>query len=166
MPTKATTSLNMYRQHYNITNVVKPHMQAMSNKQQLKVQVTGVLTHGHGAYVYLQYGQFPCDSNLTTTVLVKCLEQVSPLPEVLYIQMDNCTGQNKNKYVLALLAHLVKEEIFRKVGVQMKVTAQHYENQFSDQIIISTSWSHPRGCGPDVLTFFKVYTLLSDYLII
>ena len=59
----------------------------MSNKQQLKVQVTGVLTHGHGAYVYLQYGQYPCDSNLTVTVLINCLEQISPLPKVLYVQM-------------------------------------------------------------------------------
>lgn len=90
-------------------------IQAMSNKQQLKVQVTGVLTHGHGAFTYLQYGQYSCDSNQTITVLVKCLEQISPLPDVVYIQMDNCTGQNKNKYVLAFLAHLIQEGVFRKV---------------------------------------------------
>ena len=90
----------------------------MSNKQQVKVQVTGVLTHGHGAYVYLQYGQYPCDSNLTVTVLIKCLEQISPLPKVLYVQMDNCCGQNKNKYVLSFLAHLVQKGKFRKVCVQ------------------------------------------------
>ena len=87
----------------------------MSNKQQIKVQVTGALTHGHGAFVYLQYGQYSSDSNFTITVLLKCLEEIQPLPEVLYLQMDNCTGQNKNKYVLAFLAHLVQEGVFRKV---------------------------------------------------
>ena len=87
----------------------------MSNKQQIKVQVTGVLTHGHGTFVYLQYGQYSSDSNFTITVLMKCLEEIQPLPEVLYLQMDNCTGQNKNKYVLAFLAHLVQEGVFRKV---------------------------------------------------
>ena len=69
----------------------------MSNKQQLKVQVTGALSHGHGSYVFLQYGQYPSDSNLTITVLIKCLEEISPLPKVLYVQMDNCYGKNKNK---------------------------------------------------------------------
>ena len=87
----------------------------MSNKQQIKVQVTGALTHGHGAFVYLRYGQYSSDSNFTITVLLKCLEEIQPLPEVLYLQMDNCTGQNKNKYVLAFLAHLVQEGVFRKV---------------------------------------------------
>ena len=95
-------------------------MQAMSNKQQLKVQVTGALTHGHGSYVYLQYGQYPSDSNLTITVLIKCLKEISPLPKVLYVQMDNCCGSNKNKYVLAFLAHLVQKGIFRKVCVSIK----------------------------------------------
>ena len=87
----------------------------MSNKQQLKVQLTGALTHGHGAFVFLQYGQFSCDSNQTVTVLLQCLEQLSPLPEILYLQMDNCSGSNKNKYVLSFLYYLVQKKIFRKV---------------------------------------------------
>ena len=90
----------------------------MSNKQQLKVQLTGALTHGHGrdAFVFLQYGQFSCDSNQTVTVLLRCLEELSPLPEVLYLQMDNCSGSNKNKYVLSFLYYLVQNKVFRKVS--------------------------------------------------
>lgn len=117
------TLLPHYVSQSKVSTAIKPNylmvnyfpIQAMSNKQQLKVQVTGVLTHGHGAFTYLQYGQYSCDSNQTITVLVKCLEQISPLPDVVYIQMDNCTGQNKNKYVLAFLAHLIQEGVFRKV---------------------------------------------------
>ena len=43
-------------------------LHAMSNQQQLKAQVTGVLTHCNDVFVYLQYGQFSSDSNLTITV--------------------------------------------------------------------------------------------------
>ena len=79
----------------------------------------GALTHGHGAYVYMGYGQFPEDSNLTATVLMKCLENIAKekghMPPVLYIQMDNCSGQNKNKFILALLSYLVQHKLFRKV---------------------------------------------------
>ena len=68
----------------------------MSNKQQLKVQLTRALTHGHGhgTFVFLQYGQFSCDSNQTVTVLLGCLAELPPLPDVLYLQMDNCSGSN------------------------------------------------------------------------
>ena len=84
----------------------------MSNKQQEKVQVTDVLTHGHGhgSFVYLQYGQYSCDSNQTIIVLVKCLREISPLPSIY-----RWTTENKNKYVLAFLAHLVQSGTFRKV---------------------------------------------------
>lgn len=116
----------------------------MSNKQQLRVQVTGALTHGPGAYVYLQYGQYSSDSNLTITVLIKCLEQLSPLPKVLYVQMDNCSGQNKNKYVLAFLSHLVQKGIFRKVCVSFIILIINSYDYFyiADQTIIFTCWTY------------------------
>ena len=54
------------------------------------------------------------------TVLMKCLENIAkengPMPPVLYVQMDNCRGQNKNKFILALLSYLVKHKVFRKVN--------------------------------------------------
>ena len=31
------------------------------------------------------YGQYPCDSNFTVTVLINCLERISPLPKVLWV---------------------------------------------------------------------------------
>ena len=37
------------------------------------------------------------------------------LPPVLYIQMDNTCGDNKNKYILTFAAILVELGIFRKV---------------------------------------------------
>ena len=79
----------------------------------------GALTYGHGAYVYMGYGQFPKDSNLMATVLMKYLENIAKekghMPPVLYVQMDNCSGQNKNKFILVLLSYLIKHKVFRKV---------------------------------------------------
>ena len=37
------------------------------------------------------------DSNLMITMVIKSLEEISPLPKVLYVQMDSCCGLNKNK---------------------------------------------------------------------
>ena len=58
-------------------------------------------------------------TNLTATVFMKCLDNIAKekghMPPVLYVQMDNCSGQNKNKFILALLSYLVKHKVFRKV---------------------------------------------------
>lgn len=37
------------------------------------------------------------------------------LPPVFYLQADNCAKDNKNKYMLAYLAHLVVIGVFRKI---------------------------------------------------
>ena len=80
-------------------------------------------------HMYTRYGQFSEDSNLTATVLMKCLEDVAKekghMPPVLYLQMDNCSGQNKNKYILGLLSYLVKNKVFRKVII-MAIKRHHF----------------------------------------
>ena len=37
-------------------------------------------------------------------------------PPILYVQMDNCWRENKNKYVITFLCLLVENGIFEKVG--------------------------------------------------
>lgn len=59
--------------------------------------------------------EWPHDSNLTTTLLLRILNKLEKLPEVLYLQLDNCFRENKNKYILYLCAQLVEKKIFRKV---------------------------------------------------
>ncbi len=79
--------------------------------QQAKVHVVGVLTHGHGEFTFVDYGQYSDDSNLTASVLFATLKTIArkkPLPKVLYLQMDNASGQNKNKYILGFLAYLTE----------------------------------------------------------
>ena len=94
----------------------------------LRTHVTGVLVHTrapHGklAFAYVDLLQFPHDSNLTLTLLlqtiVKCCQN-QDLSESLYIQMDNTSRENKNRYVLAFCALLVTLKIFKKVCMLRK----------------------------------------------
>ena len=89
----------------------------------LRTHLTGVLLHtktscGKLAYAFIDLLQWAHDSNLTITLLVRVLidyAQSHPLPETLYIQMDNASRENKNKYVLSFCAILVELRIFKKV---------------------------------------------------
>ena len=47
-------------------------------------------------------------------LLARWCEQYE-LPPVLYLQLDNCVKENKNQYILWLLALLVELKIFEKV---------------------------------------------------
>ena len=61
---------------------------------------------------------WPHDSNLTMTVLYNVLTDYTRshnLPENLYLQMDNTSRENKNKYVLGFCAILVQLKNFKKV---------------------------------------------------
>ena len=75
--------------------------------------------HGKVAHVSLDILQWPHNSNLTITilnnVLVAHFKSAGRLPPVLYIQMDNTSRENKNRYVLGYCAFLVQSRIFRKV---------------------------------------------------
>ena len=97
---------------------------SLSTLWKLRTHVTGVLLHtkcqyGKIAYTFVDLLQFPHDSNLTITVLLKVLQSYADLyqklPETLYLQMDNTCRENKNKYILAFCAMLVEMKIFKKV---------------------------------------------------
>jgi len=63
--------------------------------------------HGKLTYAYVDMLQWPHGSNLTITVLLKTLQGYQKdhtLPPNLYLQMDNTTRGNKNRYVLVVLS--------------------------------------------------------------
>ena len=60
----------------------------------------------------------PKGSTLTIEVLVQCLERVigqslTATPPNLWVQVDNCGGENKNRHLLRFLSVLVDRGIFR-----------------------------------------------------
>lgn len=119
-----------------------PHIpsnpKSIAGQYLLPTHLTGVHAHGRHTFVLLDWGQYPHDSNLTITALLKiiveckvcvvslityCTVDLSFLviymqdciPPTLYIQLDNTCRENKNKYVLTFAAMLVDAGIFRKV---------------------------------------------------
>ncbi|XP_062581892.1 uncharacterized protein LOC134243670 [Saccostrea cucullata] len=50
------------------------------------------------------------------------------LPDVLYLQMDNCARENKNRYLLAFMCYLVECGIFRKVKISFLMVGHTHED--------------------------------------
>eukprot|EP00731_Ephydatia_muelleri_P038423 Em0757g1a len=116
---KASFFRNWKKVHGNIS-IPK----AMINKALLKTHIIGGLTHGHG--------EFPQDSNLTLSILLSILNNINRkehrLPDTLYLQMDNCSRENKNKYVYGVLGYLVLKGIFRKVRLSFLPVGHTHED--------------------------------------
>ena len=108
------------------TNIPYTKLQAKSasNLWKLRTHVTGVLVHtkspyGKIAYAFVDLLEYPHDSNLTITILMNVLVHYLSthpiLPETLYIQLDNTSRENKNRYVFGFCSLLVELRIFKKV---------------------------------------------------
>lgn len=111
----------------NKTNLpcLRKAAKSTSNLYRLRTHLTGVLDHTRTEYgkhvsVFMDILQWPHDSNLTVTIINKVLvshmeRNNGILPPVLYVQMDNTSRENKNKFVMGYFALLVEAGIFRKV---------------------------------------------------
>lgn len=100
---------------------------------QQAVHVTGILNHGGKvpALVLLEDGRATKDANNTINSLCHTLRQqqlVGPLPEVLYIQLDNATGENKNRFVLFFCALLVGAGVVKKVKLSFLPVGHTHED--------------------------------------
>ena len=98
----------------------------------LRTHVTGVLVHDFGALCYVDLLQWPHDSNLTITVLLQSLvariKGRDVFPTTLYLQLDNCGRENKNQYVLAVLALLVQLNIFDEITLGFLMKGHTHED--------------------------------------
>ena len=54
--------------------------------------------------------------------------EATPLPPVLNVQMDNATGDNKNRYVFAFWSLLVAKKIFREVYVSFMLVGHTHDD--------------------------------------
>lgn len=61
--------------------------------------------------------QFPHDSNLTCNFLLQILLKLEKLPKILYLQLDNCWRENKNRYFFGFVGFLVQKKIFDQVYI-------------------------------------------------
>ncbi|CAB4032559.1 Hypothetical predicted protein [Paramuricea clavata] len=113
--------------HFQVTTKVD------STATRLKTHVTGVLANCHSmASAFLDNCEWPHDSNLTINILMRTLllfqGKLDKLPPVMYLQMDNCYRECKNKFVLGFLAILVKMGLFRKIKLSFLMVGHTHED--------------------------------------
>ena len=109
-----------------------------ANLQKLRTHLVGTILHsglcplGKSYFGFFDLFQWPHDSNLTMNVIISVLKLINDrfgLPPVLYLQLDNCWRENKNKHVFTLLSLLVEWSIFDKVK-QNKIIGILFEQDF------------------------------------
>ena len=87
--------------------------------------LAGVIVHGHGCQIFIDFLQWAHDPNLTLNILLNALcshfqklkDENSTYPKKLYLQLDNTARENKNQNVLAFLAFLIQQQVFIEVTV-------------------------------------------------
>lgn len=128
----------------------------MDEKQCIEYHLMGTLVFGYGLRgCYVDWSvkqQFPDDSNALLTSLERTLRRVQktrldrsePMPEVLYLQLDNCSS-NKNHWLLAYAFWLVHMGILQKVKISFLLVGHTHENidQFFSRV--STAFRNERA---------------------
>ncbi|XP_071151155.1 uncharacterized protein, partial [Mytilus edulis] len=103
-----------------------------ASSQKLKTHITGSIVHGRGKYFFMDFNQFPHDTNLTLSCLLHILVEEADgngqLPPVLYVQLDNTCRENKNKYFVGMMAYLVKKKIVREVWMSFLIVGHTHED--------------------------------------
>ena len=117
-------------------------IQACDNSKLLQTHLIGALIHGRRTVAYIDILQWPHDSNLTLNCLLEGLVRASNdgrLPPKLYIQLDNCGRENKNRYFLGMVAILVKRQIVSEATMGFLMVGHTHEGKINiicKQIII------------------------------
>ena len=112
----------------NKTNL--PHL-ARKNKSAcnmwvLRTHITGAIVHGRRSFAFIDEHLWPHDSNLSMNILLSILSQLENLPPTLFIQLDNCFRENKNRFVFGFLAMLVHHKVFKEVSQYECNTSAEY----------------------------------------
>jgi hypothetical protein len=97
-----------------------------------KMVLVGAIIHGVGTQIYTVSDKWKKDPNLTAEVLQRVLKSLEnkkmPLPPILYLQLDNCCRENKNKAFMAYLAWLVKRKIFTEIHLSFLPVGHTHED--------------------------------------
>ena len=99
----------------------------------MKMHMCGVLVHGLDLYCHVWMdAHYKHNSNQVMTSIMKVLDDVKiqrgTLLPTLHIQADNCSRENKNKYMFAFCACFVALENFREVRLSFLIVGHtHYD---------------------------------------
>jgi hypothetical protein len=131
----------------------------------LNSHVTAVLNHGtdHFATVYLWSDRLPSDSNTTIEFIVQELESMAEqnrLPMVVWVQLDNTSRENKNRYIMAFF-HLLVEMGLVELKVKPCFLPVGHTHEDVDQLfslIVKALQQHDCVTVPDLAAVIRSCT--------
>jgi len=100
----------------------------------IATSLMGAIVHGVGVFGFSYMPNIKHGSNLTIEVLHRVLSTVwekgtlSYLPDVLYLQLDGTSKQNRNKYLLGFLGLLVEWQLFESVVLSILPVGHTHED--------------------------------------
>ena len=111
-----------------------PHIKNVSNHILAEMRIVGLQDSLGNNLCFVHTEDLAKDSNLTITVLLEYLARLKKLPPVLYLQLDNCSRENKNQYVFGFAGWLVQQGTFEEVKIGFLIvghTHEHIDQFFS-----------------------------------
>lgn len=122
-----------------------PHFTTKSKSQRghaMKVKVVGLLEHQieNRLFLYTMTQEHQTGANHVVEVIHRFLaqkRQEGPLPKKFYIQLDNCSRENKNRFMMGYLEMLVAANVFDSVECGFLPVGHTHEDV--DQAFSTTS---------------------------
>ena len=136
------------------TKQIAQNTKSRQNLWQVQTHLTGALACAEAVKGKLAFGfydllQWPHDSNLTIYVLLSNIQQLPKrIPEVLYLQLDNCFQENKNKYLLGFLPthtiHVQTLDVYL-CTLLCKCCSMAFLVHLTDQGQLPSCWTHAQS---------------------
>ena len=120
---KAIIEIDGMDQHKTELPRFEERPKALDRCEVVKNHIVGVLINGREFFVVTHRDHWKRTANVTLSILCQALKRLpTPLPRVLYLQLDNCISENKNITVFFFAALLVHLGIFDMVCVHFSRT--------------------------------------------
>jgi len=119
----------------------------------LPQSITAAIFHGAATYLFPSTNFLPSKgANWTIQCLSTALDRLRTLPQyettglpkTLFLQLDNCSGENKNKYVFSFLSELVHNGTFDSIVVSFLPVGHTHED--IDQMFSVIAKALDKGC--------------------
>ena len=97
------------------------------------------MVHGRNTFAFIDYLQYRHDTNLTLNCLLKAIRDDlngKALPEMVFIQLDNCGRENKNKYFLGMMAYLIAKSYAKEIQMSFLMVGHTHEGKIQYQVLI------------------------------
>jgi hypothetical protein len=124
-----------------------PFPKAWIRAYRLPVHCYGIKNHGiDRPYIYLSGGQWSQDPNFVISILYVHIKAIflqnKALPKILFLQVDNCARENKNRFLLAFCSLLLMWNLFTEITISFLPVGHTHEDIDQTFSIISRKYFH------------------------